>query len=223
MGRQVPAGISGARRVSLKGPLALENVGLKTTSKTRHPETRAEPPVPSGGAPAVNLPSLSRAIRRAVGHDGMRREDADAIAGHILNFFGFNERIIDNVLEPDDRDTFYMLEDSGILETERDETTLYDGREWRIHYWMFRKDRILQLAKEEAEASAEDEEPVGSPADARAPGPAPVFVPTADSSVYHHLSDEAWGKREPGEEESAEAPQVAPPHARFSRGTSGPS
>ena len=58
----------------------------------------------------------------------MRPEDARSIAAHVLNFFGFNERIIDNVLEPDDRDTFYMLEDTGILETERDETTLYDGR-----------------------------------------------------------------------------------------------
>ena len=85
----------------------------------------------------------------------MRPEDARAIAAHVLNFFGFNERIIDNVLEPDDRDTFYMLEDTGILETERDETTLYDGREWRIHYWMFRKDRIFDLAREETQAMAE--------------------------------------------------------------------
>ncbi|HQQ25202.1 MAG TPA: hypothetical protein PLR51_02875, partial [Methanomassiliicoccales archaeon] len=29
--------------------------------------------------------------------------------------------------------------------TEREETTLYDGREWRIHYWLFRKERIFQL------------------------------------------------------------------------------
>ncbi|HEV2429713.1 MAG TPA: DUF6015 family protein, partial [Thermoplasmata archaeon] len=72
----------------------------------------------------VDHDSLAKAIRRSVGHDGMRPEDARSIAAHVLNFFGFNERIIDNVLEPDDRDTFYMLEDTGILETERDETTL---------------------------------------------------------------------------------------------------
>ncbi|MCI4370714.1 MAG: hypothetical protein L3J81_05230, partial [Thermoplasmata archaeon] len=103
----------------------------------------------------VDHDSLAKAIRRSVGHDGMRPDDARAIAAHVLNFFGFNQRIIDNVLEPDDRDTFYMLEDTGILETERDETTLYDGREWRIHYWMFRKDRIFDLAREEAQAMAE--------------------------------------------------------------------
>src|SRR3989441_6857753 len=78
------------------------------------------------------------------------------MAQHVLNFFGYSERIIDNVLEPEDRDAFYMLEDSGILTTEREETTLYDGREWRIHYWMFREERIAELvqaqkAKEEAE------------------------------------------------------------------------
>ena len=81
------------------------------------------------------------------------------MAQHVLNFFGYSERIIDNVLEPEDRDAFYMLEDSGILTTEREETTLYDGREWRIHYWMFRKERIAELveaqkAKEEAEKTS---------------------------------------------------------------------
>ncbi|MCX6657120.1 MAG: hypothetical protein NTY62_00280, partial [Euryarchaeota archaeon] len=68
-----------------------------------------------------------------------------AMAQHVMNFFGYSERIIDNVLEPEDRDAFYMLEDAGILMTEREETTLYDGREWRIHYWMFRKERIHEL------------------------------------------------------------------------------
>jgi hypothetical protein len=64
-----------------------------------------------------------------------------------MNFFGYSERIIDNVLEPEDRDAFYMLEDAGILTTEREETTLYDGREWRIHYWIFRKERIAELLR----------------------------------------------------------------------------
>jgi hypothetical protein len=41
-----------------------------------------------------------------------------------------------------------MLEDSGLLTTEREETTLYDGREWRIHYWIFKKDRILDLCRD---------------------------------------------------------------------------
>lgn len=75
----------------------------------------------------------------------MIEKEAQDLARHMLNFFGYSDRIIDNVLEPEDRDAFYMLEDAAILTTEREETTLYDGREWRIHYWLFRKDRIRNL------------------------------------------------------------------------------
>ncbi len=77
----------------------------------------------------------------------MKEEEARAMAQHVMNFFGYSERIIDNILEPEDRDAFYMLEDSGLLTTEREETTLYDGREWRIHYWLFRKEKILELVR----------------------------------------------------------------------------
>ncbi len=146
----------------------------------------------------VDHDSLAKAIRRSVGHEGMRPEDARSIAAHVLNFFGFNERIIDNVLEPDDRDTFYMLEDTGILETERDETTLYDGREWRIHYWMFRKDRIFELAHEESQAMAEAGEVdiVYSPNTSRS-GAYPVHAPEGivgpdSQALYHDLGDEIW-------------------------------
>ena len=61
----------------------------------------------------------------------MGEDESNYLAEHILNFFGYSDRIIDNVLHPEDRDTFYMLEDAGLMETEREETTLYDGREWR--------------------------------------------------------------------------------------------
>src|SRR2546426_7804659 len=94
----------------------------------------------------LTVEDLTRAIRNSIDRSGMKDEEARAMAQHVLNFFGYSERIIDNVLEPEDRDAFYMLEDSGILTTEREETTLYDGREWRIHYWVFRQERIAALA-----------------------------------------------------------------------------
>ena len=96
---------------------------------------------------ALTVEDLTRAIRNSIDRAGMKDDEARAMAQHVLNFFGYSERIIDNVLEPEDRDAFYMLEDSGILTTEREETTLYDGREWRIHYWMFRKERIAELVQ----------------------------------------------------------------------------
>ena len=75
----------------------------------------------------------------------LEHEEAFDLAQHVLNFFGYSNRIIDNVLEPEDRDAFYMLEDSGVLTTEREEITLYDGREWRIHYWLFKNEKIQDL------------------------------------------------------------------------------
>jgi hypothetical protein len=119
----------------------------------------------------LTLDELTLAIRNGIDKEGMPDEQAKEMAQHILNFFGYSERIIDNILEPEDRDAFYMLEDTGILTTEREETTLYDGREWRIHYWLFRKERIHEL--------------IGGH-DAIVGDAAGVM------SVYDELGDEAW-------------------------------
>jgi hypothetical protein len=93
----------------------------------------------------LTVEDLTMAIQNSIENKGMDEEQAHALAQHVLNFFGYSDRIIDNILEPEDRDAFYMLEDTGILTTEREETTLYDGREWRIHYWLFRRERIIEL------------------------------------------------------------------------------
>ncbi len=93
---------------------------------------------------------MTVAILHSIG-DGkseLKLEDARAMAEHILRFFGYQEEIIDNILEPEDRDAFYMIEDTGLLTTSREETTLYDGREWRIHHWLFRKERLLKILSE---------------------------------------------------------------------------
>ncbi|MBP5735038.1 MAG: hypothetical protein J6W53_04390 [Candidatus Methanomethylophilaceae archaeon] len=94
----------------------------------------------------VTVDDLTLAIKNSIDDShAMVEEQAYELAHHVLNFFGYSDRIIDNVLEPEDRDAFYMLEDGGILTTEREETTLYDGREWRIHYWLFKRDKIADL------------------------------------------------------------------------------
>lgn len=182
---------------------------------------------PTNGTMLCALPvdhdSLAKAIRRSIGHEGMRSEDARTIAAHVLNFFGFNERIIDNVLEPDDRDTFYMLEDSGILETERDETTLYDGREWRIHYWMIRKERIIELAREESQAMADagEKDVIYS---AHVNRSAPLLLPHGETgtglaahAVYHELGDDIWLDHTQGEAPSAPDLSAPPADRTFGR------
>ena len=106
----------------------------------------------------VTVEELTQAIRNSPDNRGIPEEEAYDIARHVLNFFGYSDRIIDNVLEPEDRDMLYMLEDATILTTEREETTLYDGREWRINYWLFRKDKIRQLMDDDGKSGAEEEE-----------------------------------------------------------------
>ena len=114
-----------------------------------------------GPVETLTVDDLTKAIKNSIDKSGMETEAARTMANHVLNFFGYSDRIIDNILEPEDRDAFYMLEDSGLLTTEREETTLYDGREWRIHYWLFRKEKIRQLveaAGERERAAAEADE-----------------------------------------------------------------
>jgi hypothetical protein len=127
----------------------------------------------------LTVDDLTKAIKNSIDKSGMETKAARAMANHVLNFFGYSDRIIDNVLEPEDRDAFYMLEDSGLLTTEREETTLYDGREWRIHYWLFRKEKIRELveAAEEKERMEAGEE----------------------SLVYSEMPEDIWKRN--GEEE----------------------
>jgi len=128
----------------------------------------------------LTVEDLTRAIRNSIDKKGMADEEARQMAQHVMNFFGYSERIIDNILEPEDRDAFYMLEDSGLLTTEREETTLYDGREWRIHYWLFKKDRIIQLARD--------------PNSVRDP------VVEEAKSVYEEIPDDIWRVKEEEEQ-----------------------
>lgn len=93
----------------------------------------------------ITLNDLSKAISNRVGID---IDEAQRDAGFVMDIFGFDDRVIDNVLDPEDRQLFYILEEEGMLTTEREESTLYDGREWRTHYWRLRKDIILRYSKE---------------------------------------------------------------------------
>ena len=130
----------------------------------------------------LTVDDLTKAIRNSIKNDvrSMPEEEAKEMAQHVMNFFGYSERIIDNILEPEDRDAFYMLEDSGLLMTEREETTLYDGREWRIHYWIFKKDKILDLVKTKGKK----------------------FDPIVEEamSVYEEIPDDVWRITETKEE-----------------------
>jgi len=93
----------------------------------------------------ITLDILSKAIANRV---GINMDEAKKDAGFIMDVFGFQDRVIDNVLDPEDRQLFYILEEEGMLTTEREETTLYDGREWITYYWRLKKKTILKYAKD---------------------------------------------------------------------------
>ena len=110
---------------------------------------------------SMTLSDLTKAIQQAVDLE-MEDEVAQGMAEHALGFFGFYNRIIDNALEPTDRNLFYMFQDVNLLTTESEETTLWDGREWRIHYWKFKPDlRESVEAYMQRSKKTEDIDPYG--------------------------------------------------------------
>ncbi len=96
--------------------------------------------------PVVTMSEIRAALRVTVGQRGMTEEDICALADYLISFFGFDSEVIDNRLDMDDRDVFYMLEEAGILSTRQEEVHIKKGKLWRIHYWILRADRIKELA-----------------------------------------------------------------------------
>ena len=134
----------------------------------------------------LTLAQLTSAIRSKVDTD-MEVVVAESIAEHALGFFGFSNRIIDNALEPTDRNLFYQLQDYDLLTTESEETTLWDGREWRINYWKFKAkaEEFARAAAEAALLNQKDKDPY--------------------SDVYDDVPVSLWKERS-GEEDDYEEP-----------------
>jgi hypothetical protein len=120
----------------------------------------------------ITLEDLATAIATRVDIDV---ESAKKDANFVMDLFGFEDRIIDNILEPEDRQLFYILEEEGMLLTEREETTIYDGRSWRTHYWFLNKAAILKY-KDEGKRKREARNRDGDD--------------TAD--IYEDIPDELW-------------------------------
>ena len=120
----------------------------------------------------ITLEILSVAIENKT---GLESSSARKDAGTVLDFFGYENRIIDNVLENKDRQLFYLLEEEGILSTDRTETELHDGKSWRTHYWEMDKRRILSYFRDEKIIRE--------------------ISPKREMDIYRELDDSAW-KRE---------------------------
>nr|AIF03974.1 hypothetical protein [uncultured marine group II/III euryarchaeote KM3_16_D12] len=128
----------------------------------------------------MTLAELTEAIRRHIDRE-MEKTVAESMAEHALGFFGYYDRIIDNALEPTDRNLFYMFQDYDLLTTESEETTLWDGREWRIHYWKFKAELADKAKVYLEEGPVEEEE---------------VVV-----NIYDDIPSDIWNRSDDGYEE----------------------
>jgi hypothetical protein len=124
----------------------------------------------------ITLDVLSRAIANRV---GIGIEEARRNASFVLDIFGYDDRVIDNVLNNEDRQLFYILEEEGMLTTDQEDTILYDGREWRTHYWVLKKNIILKYAKDKNSNAKNviSDKPVWD---------------ISDRSIYDSLAEDNW-------------------------------
>jgi len=129
----------------------------------------------------ITLNDLSKAITHTLGVD---RKEAKRIAGFILDIFGYEDRVIDNVLDLEGRQLFYILEEEGMIISGREETTLYNGREWLTHYWQLQRKSIIRLSRNGKKRTSN--KPINNSHSINvSPG----------SNIYNSLSREMWNAR----------------------------
>src|SRR2546427_12862564 len=97
--------------------------------------------------PVVTMSELRAALHATVGKRGMTEEDIGILADYLMSFFGFDSEVIDNRLDMDDRDVFYMIEEAGLLGTRQEEIHIKKGKLWRMQYWVLRTGRVQQLSR----------------------------------------------------------------------------
>jgi hypothetical protein len=94
----------------------------------------------------ITVEDVESALMNTLGKKGMAEDEVKKLAAYVMNFFGFDDTVSDNLLKAKDRDVFYMLQDVGLLTTFQDQITIKKGKIWRIHYWVLKKDEILKMA-----------------------------------------------------------------------------
>jgi len=81
--------------------------------------------------------------------------EARSLAYRILNYFGYSQTIIDNLVDQEDRKLFYQLHDAGLLRSSWETTLLLSGKSWRIFYWQLNLEDIRKATSEGPEGESE--------------------------------------------------------------------
>lgn len=117
----------------------------------------------------ITLDEMKEAIERVFEENDIDQYRAEDMAETVMNLFGYDKAITDNLLSSEERDIFYKLEDVGLLSTEEESTNLPSGKKWRIHYWILNERKIRKtLDRKEKEEENEEE------------------------SIYNDISDKVW-------------------------------
>ncbi len=106
----------------------------------------------------VTYEILFDVLKKLLKKRGMEINEIKDLTYYILNFFGYGDYVVDNILTSADRHVFNTLEELGILKTIEDEVTVSRGKLWRIHYWTYRKENIEMILEEEEKEEEENPE-----------------------------------------------------------------
>ncbi len=116
---------------------------------------------------SVTVDKLSRAIHKRLKVGG---DEAGHLSERVLNYFGFENFIVDNALDQPDRQLFYRLHDARLLRTSWETILLLSGKHWRIFYWELNESDLDNVLNE---AEGSNMEP-----------------------LYNSLPEEYWGRPE---------------------------
>ncbi len=117
----------------------------------------------------VRLQEFKKAVTKVLQERDIGAEEAEMIAEKVMNLFGYDKSITDNLLSSQERDLFYLLEDYDILTTAEETAYLPSGKQWRIHYWKIKDEKIRNILSEEEKEEKKEKE-----------------------SVYDDISEEVW-------------------------------
>jgi hypothetical protein len=98
---------------------------------------------------------FAKAIKNSFASVGMEidYDDALQIAEHLLNFFGYDDTIIENYFETDDRQILYQLEDFGLIKFEISEYSvlreIFSTDKWKTIKVILNYSKILEMANKE--------------------------------------------------------------------------
>ena len=102
----------------------------------------------------------------------MTEDDAKNTAEFVMNFLGYEGRVHDGLLMPDDRDNFNVLEDADILKIDYTTAFLYTGRKHNIYVWGFTNDFLSGRLEKDIKKI--------------------IIKPKPELSIYETLPQEHW-------------------------------